>query len=186
MNTFEFAISSKNVDKEGQATLPAICRCIANAVVRSGNDGVDSMMMSRSAFVIDERPKTGDLINILVSKPLNKNVSTLNKNVKLTDSEGEEIGHGTVEWSKAEELQNGPEYENVGNSTVRFINKFFDLLPGDFASRGLQTGLEIRYSRPVRKNDVLTYKIRRARDDRYVFQALSGGETIFRAALLTA
>lgn len=186
MNSFEFAISPKGVDKKGQATVPAICRCIANAVKRSVDDEEGGMMMSRSAFVIDERPKTGDLINILVSKPLNKNVSTLNNIVTLTDSEGEEIGHGTIEWSKAQEHQNDPDYENLGNSTVRFIYKFFDLLPGDFTSEGLQTGIEIRCHRPVKKDDVLTYKIRRARDDRYVFQALSGGETIFRAALLTA
>lgn len=186
MNSFEFAISPKGVDKEGQATLSSICRYIANAVARSGEEYSDGMIMRHSAFVIDERPKSGELLNILVSKPLNNNVTSINKIVKLTDSEGEEIGHGTVELSKAEDAHMGLEYERTGNSTAHFIDKFLDLLPGDFSLGGLQTGIEIKCNRPVKKDDVLTYKIRRARDDRYVFQAFSGGEAVFRASLLTA
>ena len=59
-------------------------------------------VLKRSELEIDERPRRGDLFNILVNsvpeKALNNNVISINKVVLLTDSEGVEIGRGRTCW----------------------------------------------------------------------------------------
>ena len=92
MRTYEYTISPDAAAKDGLVSIASLCGYIVNAAFRTMlEEGYPGCALSRCSFEIDERSKEGDSINILVDSGLNNIVTLLNRNVSITDSEGNRV-----------------------------------------------------------------------------------------------
>ena len=126
MKSYECTVAPGAADPSGLATVPSICGCIFRAIRKDlFEKSFKSLqapatgylpykwILQRSEIKIDERPRRGDMFNILVSSEpenaVNENVTSFNKVVLLTDSEGVEIGRGRTCWILAQEVSEASE-----------------------------------------------------------------------------
>ena len=231
VNTFEYSVAPENIDYQGHATVPSICGSIINAIgqnIRREGCGIDVMrnagrswVLLRSAFEIDERPTLYDNYNVKVWPVKGKGL-TYNRCVKLTDSEGEEIGRGTTEWCVIDIGTRKPIFPELGLTDVdipipcksprritdflpdfikrkevgysecdfnghlnntHYIEMFYNLLPESVLSSGLFTRIDINFRREVHRGDDVTFGIRKASDEEYLFMAKAGDATLCHASL---
>lgn len=127
VNTFEYSVAPEHIDFQGHATVPSICGSIINAIgqnIRKEGCGIDVMrdagrswVLLRSAFEIDERPMLYDNYNVKVW-PVKGSGLTYNRCVRITDSEGEEIGRGTTEWCVIDISTRRPVFPELGLTDV--------------------------------------------------------------------
>jgi Acyl-ACP thioesterase. len=107
MKTFEHIVEPIEADSTGFATVPSICSQIINAIDRSVRVNASwknemercgkSLVLLRSAFEIDERPKVEDNYNVSIWN-VNENRHKYHRCIRITDHDGHEIGRGTTEW----------------------------------------------------------------------------------------
>lgn len=233
MNAYEYPVAPEDIDFNGHATIPSICERIINAIgrnIRVEGAGVDVMKASgkswvllRSAFEIDERPQLYDLYNVQVW-PVKGNGLIYNRCVRLTDSDGSEIGRGTTEWCvidmdsrrpvnpdlglsetetplpcrsprRIKDFQ--PDYtktKEVGYSECDFnghmnnnyyIRMFYNLLPENVLHSGLSNRIDINFRHEANNGKNVTYGLKKASDEEYLFIAKDGDTTLCHASLMT-
>ena len=187
MKTFEYSVSRKAVAKDGLATVSSICGYIVNAAYRTLIDeGYGMCYLSRCSVEIDERPKSGEMVTIRVDSSLNNIVTLLNRNVVLTDSEGNEIGRGKVEWLMPKLSETGETYENPSRLAKRYINRFHGIVPDIDSMADLQIRIDLDFREKARKKGDFSVALKKICDSRYFFLARSGSDTLCRAMLQTA
>lgn len=70
-------------------------------------------------------------------------------------------------------------------NNTHYIEMFYNLLPGDVLSNGLFTRIDINFRREVHCGDNVTFGVRKASDDEYLFVAKTGGAPLCHASLHT-
>lgn len=149
MKTYEYSVSNGKSDGCGLATVQSVCADIINAISRyfsSGEDGHrkdSSLMLLRSAFEIDERPRTEENYNISVWT-VRQSPSTFSKCVRVTDYNGSEIGRGTTDWCNVDPdtkvpFKNGSSFKE-GSLPCRPPRRFTDFYPDKVFDRELVEG----------------------------------------------
>lgn len=187
MKTFEYTISSDAVAKDGMVSVSSICGYIVNAAHRAMMDeGYPGCMLSRCTFEIDERPREGEDINIIVNSGLNNIVTLLNRSVSITDNEGHEIGRASIEWLMPDAGRRGLVPANPSRVTRRFINKFHGIFPDIEGSAGLQLRIDMDFKDGAKDCNDFSVALKKICDSQYFFLARSGAETLCRAMLQTA
>lgn len=187
MNTFEYTINPEAVASDGMVKIASICGFIVNAAHRTlTEEGYGMCILSRCTFEIDERPKSGDSVNIIVNKGLNNIVTLLNRYVSLTDNEGHEIGRGKIEWLLPNSSQKGLSAENPSRLTRRFINKFRSIMPDIDSAAALQIRIDLEFKESARRNNDFSVAFKKICDSRFFFLARSGPDTLCRGMLQTA
>ena len=187
MNTFEYTINPEAVADDGMVKIASICGFIVNAAHRTlTEEGHGMCILSKCSFEIDERPKSGDSVNIIVRNSYNNIVTILNRYVSLTDSEGHEIGRGRIEWLLPNSSQKSLTSENPSRLTRRFINKFQGAMPDIDSAGGLQIRIDMDFTKEARQRCDFSVAIKKICDSRFFFLARSGAETLCRAMLQTA
>lgn len=187
MKTFEYSVSTKAVAKDGQASVSSICGYIVNATHRTLiEEGFGMCLLSRCSIEIDERPKCGETVIISVDSGLNNIVTLLNRNVVLSDTEGNEIGRGRIEWLMPKMSQNGVYLENPSRLAKRYINKFHGIVPDIDSMADLQIRIDLDFHEKARRKSDFSVAFKKICDSRYFFLARSGSDTLCRAMLQTA
>ena len=187
MRTFEYSVSSKATAKDGMAKVEAICGYIINATHRTLiEEGYGMCLLSRCRIEIDERPKLGETVTVMVNSSLNNIVTLLNRVVSITDSEGNEIGRGRIDWLMPSTSQVGDVFENPSHLARRFINKFHDIMPDIDAVAGLQMIIDLDFREEARLTSDFSVSLKKICDSSFFFLARSGSDTLCRAMLQTA
>ncbi|MBR4756165.1 MAG: hypothetical protein IK076_04420 [Bacteroidales bacterium] len=187
MNAFEYSVSQEAVAKDGMATVSSICGYVMNAAFRTITDeGYGMCLLSRCSLEIDERPKCGEMVNIMVDSGLNNIVTLLNRNVTLTDSEGHEIGRGKIEWLMPNNSEKGCPKETPSRLAKRYINRFHEIVPDIDSLADLQIRIDLDFREKALRKDDFSVAFKKICDSRYFFLARSGSETLCRAMLQTA
>lgn len=187
MKAFEYSISPEAVAKDGMATVSSICGYVVNAAFRTiSEEGYGMCLLSRCSLEIDERPKCGEMVNIMVDSGLNNIVTLLNRNVVLTDSEGHEIGRGKIEWLMPDNSESGGAKETPSRLAKRYINRFHEILPDIDSLADLQIRIDLDFREKARKSGDFSVAFKKICDSRYFFLARSGADTLCRAMLQTA
>ena len=187
MNTFEYTINPEAVASDGMVKIASICGFIVNAAHRTLiEEGYGMCILSKCTFEIDERPKSGDSVSIIVNNSLNNIVTLLNRYVSLTDSEGHEIGRGKIEWVLPNASQKSVSMENPSHLTRRFINKFHGIMPDIESAAGLQIRIDMDFREKARQRSDFSVAFKKICDSRFFFLARSGSDTLCRAMLQTA
>ena len=187
MKTFEYSVSRDAVAKDGMATVSSLSGYIVNAAYKTLLDeGYGMCLLSRCSIEIDERPKCGEVVSIMVDSGLNNIVTLLNRNVVLTDSEGHEIGRGKIEWLMPKNSETGVIYENPSRLAKKYINRFHGLIPDIDSMADLQIRIDLDFREKARKKGDFSVALKKICDSRYFFLARSGSDTLCRAMLQTA
>ena len=187
MNTYEFTISEKAVAKDGLATVSSICGYMISAAYRTLTDeGYGMCILSKCTIEIDERPKRGEIINLIVDSGVNTIVSLLNRNVVLTDSEGIEIGRGKIEWLMPKVTESTRTRVSPARLAKRFITKFQKIVPNTEAIADLQMRIDLDFSRNTVADDDYSVAFKKICDSRYFFLARSDSGTLCRGMFQTA
>ena len=187
MKTFEYTISQEAVAKDGMATVSSLCGYRVNAAYRTlSEEGYGMCLLSRCTLELDERPKCGEMVNIMVDLGLNNIVTILNRNVLLTDSEGQEIGRGKIEWLMPKMSEAGDNKETPARLAKRYINRFHGIMPDIDSVSDLQIRIDMDFKEKARKESDFSVAFKKICDSRYFFLARSGSETLCRAMLQTA
>ena len=187
MNTFEYTINQDAAAKDGMVKIASICGFIVNAAYRTLNEeGYGMCTLSKCTFEIDERPKTGDSVNIIVNNGLNNIVTILNRYISLTDSEGNEIGRGKIEWLLPNSSRLGVTMESPSRLARRFINRFRGIMPDIDSAAGLQIRIDMDFNEEARQRSDFSVAFKKICDSRFFFLARSGSDTLCRAMLQTA
>ena len=187
MKTFEYSIGPDATAKDGMASVSSICGYIVSAAFRTLMDeGYGMCLLSRCSIEIDERPKSGEIVTIMVDSGLNNIVTILNRNVLLTDSEGNEIGRGKIEWLMPKMSEASDSYETPSRLTKRFINKFHEIMPDIDSVADLQLRIDLDFKEKARRKSDFSVAFKKICDSRYFFLARSGSETLCRGMLQTA
>ncbi len=187
MRTYEFNITPEAVAKDGMATVSSICGYMINAAYRTmSEEGYDMCLLSKCSIEIDERPKSGDIINIMVNSGVNTIVSLLNRSVVITDNEGNEIGRGEIEWLLPKVSDNKGIREAPARIVKRYINKFHDIIPDLDSIADLQFRIEMDFRKMAHNAGDVSVAFKKICDSSYLFLARSGAETLCRALLQTA
>ena len=187
MKTFEYSVSREAVAKDGMATVSSICGYIINAAYKTLlEEGYGMCLLSRCSIEIDERPKCGEMVNIMVDSGLNNIVTLLNRDVVLTDDEGVEIGRGKIEWLMPKLSEKGNKFENPSRLAKRYINKFHGIVPDIDSMADLQLRIDLDFREKARKKGDFSVALKKICDSRYFFLARSGSDTLCRAMLQTA
>ena len=96
--TYEYSVFPKDTDHSGLATVPSICANIINSLGKSfTKESTSNLRLLRSAFEIDERPRTDENYNVSVWR-VEDGGARFSQCILLTDYDGSEIGRGTTEW----------------------------------------------------------------------------------------
>ena len=187
MKTFEYSITPEAVAKDGMVTISSLCGYMVNAAFKTMIDeGYGMCLLSRCSIEIDERPKCGEMVSIMVNSGLNNIVTILNRNVVLTDNEGHEIGRGKVDWLMPKMSEIGDINENPSHLTKRFIKKFQGIVPDADSMADLQLRIDMDFNEEARKNSNFSVAFKKICDSRYFFLARAGADTLCRAMLQTA
>ena len=187
MKTFEYSISQDATAKDGKATVSSICGYIVSAAFRTlMEEGYGMCQLSRCSIEIDERPKCGEIVTIMVDSSLNNIVTILNRNVLITDSEGHEIGRGKIEWLMPKMSEIGENKETPSHVAKRFINKFHEIMPDIDSVSDLQIRIDLDFKEKAGKHNDFSVAFKKICDSRYFFLARNGSETLCRAMLQTA
>lgn len=184
MRTYEFTVSRDSTAVDGMVSVDSLCGFILNAAYRTIMDeGYPGCMLSRCSIEIDERPKSGETINIMVDSGYNNIVTLLNRCVSITDNEGIEIGRGDITWLMPDSIEKGDIAENPSRMARRFIKRFRSALPDINHLSSLQLRLDMDFSKDARENNDFTVDYKKICDSRFFFLARSGASTICRAML---
>lgn len=187
MKTFEYSISREAIAKDGKATVSSICGYIVSAAFRTLiEEGYGMCLLSRCSIEIDERPKCGEIVTIMVDSSLNNIVTILNRNVLITDSEGHDIGRGKIEWLMPKMSEIGENKETPSRVTKRFITKFREIMPDIYLLSDLQLRIDLDFKEKAGKHNDFSVAFKKICDSRYFFLARNGSETLCRAMLQTA
>lgn len=68
-------------------------------------------------------------------------------------------------------------------NNTHYIEMFYNLLPESVLSRGLFTRIDINFRREVHRGDDVSFGIRKASDEEYLFMAKTGDATLCHASL---
>ncbi len=187
MRTYEFTVSRDSTAVDGMVSVDSLCGFILNAAYRTIMDeGYPGCMLSRCSIEIDERPKSGETINIMVDSGYNNIVTLLNRSVSITDNEGHEIGRASIEWLMPDAGRRGLVPANPSRVTRRFINKFHGIFPDIDGSAGLQLRIDMDFKDGAKDCNDFSVALKKICDSQYFFLARSGAETLCRAMLQTA
>lgn len=187
MRAYEYSVTPEASAQDGMVSIASLSGYIVNAAHRTMiEEGYDDCLLSRCGFEIYERPHTGETITITVNSGLNNIVTLLNRTVSITDSEGNEIGRGRIEWMMPRSQQRSIRAENPSHLTRRYINRFHEILPDIGYSTGLQIRIDMDFKGNAKAQDNFSVALKKICDSRYFFLARSGGDTLCRAMLQTA
>lgn len=186
MKTYEYSVSSERADGCGLATVQSVCADIINAISRNfssldeGSADNGGLMLLRSEFEIDERPKAEDNYNISVWTVMDS-PARFSKCIRVTDYDGSEIGRGTTEWCKVDPEAKMP----FTNFLPCYINSCCDLLPEETLSSGLSVRLNFDFNDEPSPEDEVAFGLKRRNDENYLFYAKSGDRTLCKASITT-
>ena len=187
MRAFEYTIGQDAAASDGRATVASLSGYILNAAHRTMiEEGYWMCLLSRCSFEFDERPKLDETVNIRVDSGFNNIVTLLNRNVSITDNEGNEIGRGKIEWILPKAAQKDGIAENPSRLARRFINRFRAIMPDAESVMGLQLRIDMDFREKATERQDFSVAFKKICDSRYFFLARSGSDTLCRAMLQTA